>query len=220
MAGTGTGTNVAGIALFVLLIGLLPLALRELPREEKEPRKPKVYTRVLGEDLRVTRRGLYGIDVLRCGACRLEKRRRGPLTFGGLNVLVLEDLHVVLPEAPVKETAQGAEPADTATAEEILGNMGVGRDFLRAHGVSWRFSGLRVERLAVSRLEGTNVVEVFAASAGEAKRDGLHLRECAIISGVASNVVEDAVLKVKPALRLCWRGNHEMHLCTRSQEMK
>ena len=78
--------------------------------------------------------------------------------------------------------------------------------FLKAQGASLKFSGLRIENLTVSFLRGTNVVRAFSAEHGEAKQDGLHLKNCDIIYG-NSNRVPRAVLKVKPSLRLEWAGN-------------
>lgn len=193
-----------GFLLLVGLIAMTPFALDNLddPRTGKVPIHVKVFQRVLGKDLRVSRRGVYGVDFLRCGSCRLEKMRREPFTFGGLNALVLEDLHVVLPEEAW--SFQNPQSSDTS-AREILKGMGVGDSFLRAQGVNWKFSGLRVERLEVSRLEGTNTIP-FIMSSGGAKRDGLHLSDCAVISQTGTNRVGDAVLMVKPVPCLRWRN--------------
>ncbi len=67
-----------------------------------------------------------------------------------------------------------------------------------------KFAALRIEGLAVSLLQGGKVVPAFTASRGEAKRDGLHLRDCVIIRQNVSNRVTRALLKVKPSLRLEW----------------
>ena len=53
---------------------------------------------------------------MRCGKCFLEKMRKGVLTFGGLNVLVLEDLKVVIPPAEAANTNAVAEGISARTA--------------------------------------------------------------------------------------------------------
>ena len=48
----------------------------------------------------------------------MEKRKLGPLTFGGLNVLVLEDLSVVLPG---RSERMAFSPSDKPqTAKELV----------------------------------------------------------------------------------------------------
>lgn len=203
MEWSGKWMAVAGCVLFLGLMVTTPFALDALKdrQEEVPPRRPKIFQRVLGEDVRVARRGVYGVDVLRCGVCRLEKRRSGPLTFGGLNVLVLEDLQVVLPE----DIASTPDSQNSETSpREMLERMGVGDSFLRAQGVNWRFSGVRLERFELSRLVATNVVPVMTAASGEAKRDGLRLSGCYIISNQETNWVSRAVLHVKPRMFLEW----------------
>ena len=97
------GLLVVGSIAFALVVGGGTwLALRYVDAHglggaRTAQRQKKEYRKVLAEDLRVTRHGVPGVDLLRCGICRLEKRKKGPLTLGGMNVLVMEDLSVVLP---------------------------------------------------------------------------------------------------------------------------
>ncbi len=171
-------------------------------------RKEKVFKRTLIEDLRVTRHGVRGIEFVRCGTCRLEKRKRGVLTFGGMNVLVLEDLEVVIPpsESREGEPEQSEKPKDGGDSLAVVRRMGVSDNFLSARGIPFKFSGVRISGLKVSRLEGSNtVVRVFSAKSAEAKSDGLALDGCKIVRPDGEERVRSAKLKLAGrALRLEW----------------
>lgn len=183
----------------LVILAVLPGLLDSVRLEDKAVRRTKRYSQVMAEDAVLNRHGVYGVDFVRCRRCSVEKLRRGPLTFGGLNALVLEGLQVVLPPR-TNETVTTSEPT---TAREVVGRMGLSDSFLRSQGASLRFSELRIEDLTVSLLRGTNVVRAFSAARAEAKRDGLHLRNC-VIMRENTNRVSRAVLKVKPFLRLEW----------------
>lgn len=176
--------------------------LSDSARNEVEtPRRPKRYGKVMAEEAVINKHGVYGVDFIRCRRCSVEKLRKGPLTFGGLNTLVLEGLEIVLPPETSEVTATGS-----STPKEIVGRMGMDDGFFRAQGASRKFSALRVEDLTVSLLHGTNVVRAFSAAHGEAKQDGLHLRDC-VIMRETTNRVPRALLKVKPSVRLEWAGD-------------
>ena len=193
------GLLVAGI------VWRVPQWLDRSGREEKRRAAEKTYRRTLAEGIRIGRRGLYGIDLIRCGKCTLRKLQRGPLTFGALNELVLEDLHVVLPP-PTNAAASAASAPDAGlSARELAERMGMGDSFLTAHGVRRKFSGLSVERLSLGRLDGTNAVTVVTAAHGEAKRDGLHLADCTIYGPDTTNRVPKAVIRLRERVRLEWR---------------
>lgn len=159
------------------------------------------FGRGVAEDVSVRKHGYYGIDFIRCGSCSIEKRKLGPLTLGGFNVLVLTDLSVVIP----REEDQTTAASDETTAMELANRLGVTRELTGAQGVPFKFSGLRVEGLRIATLDAaTNVCPRLVAASGEAARDGLHLRGCAIIRDGKTNAVDRAVLKVKPDLCLVW----------------
>lgn len=185
---------------FVLVLGL-PQMLDRLDSGSKGSVVRKRFSRELAADVSLRRHGVYGIDFIRCGSCRIEKLKHGPFTFGGLNVLVLKDLAVVIP--PREENNPESGPM---TARSFAARLGMNDDFLRAQGAGLKFSGLRIERLQLSRLEGTNVVKVLSAKAGEAKGDGLHLTDCSIMNCKGADEVDLAILKHKPHLRLEWPG--------------
>lgn len=194
----------AVLAFFALLV-LVPTALDRLDAKVELPRMGKRYSQVLTEGAVLNKHGVYGVDFVRCGKCSVEKLRKGPLTFGGMNVLVLDDLKVVIPP----REAAATNSADGVTAREIAGRMGVDDSFLGSRGVGLKFSGLRINELALSRLDGTNVVPVLSAPFGEARRDGLHLRDCVIIRETLTNLVGKALLRVRPHVRVEWDGGSQ-----------
>lgn len=191
---------------------------------QTEPRKAKVFRQNLIKDLRVTRHGVRGVNFIKCGACRLEKRRQGVLTLGGMNMLVLEDLEVVIPpDDPSKPSPQrsGAHAAsehvdgtavasvdEKSDAKAVVRRMGIGDGFLAERGLAYRFSGVRISKLKVSRLEGSNtVVRVFTARSAEAESDGLSLSSCRISRPEGEEEVKHAKLKRDGrSLRLEWHG--------------
>lgn len=229
MRGVGDSTRFGlafggGLALAALLgWGVWRAVLRTDARPPPDaPRQDKVFRRTLMENLRVTRHGVRGVDFVRCGVCRLEKRKRGALTFGGMNVLVLEDLDVVLPPAgddragASAAAVDGAEDGRPARPEEpsrdVIRRMGISDDFLAARGIPFRFSGVRVARLTLNRLQavgGTNAVaRVLSARSAEAARDGLALTDCRLTRpGDTEEFIGRARLtRTGGALRLVWPG--------------
>jgi len=204
------GLSIVGFLLFVGLLLVLPLALDRFQTPPPEQRRTKVLNRNLAEDVRIAKRGLYGVDVVRCGKCRMEKRRKGLLTFGGLNILVLENLRVVLPEdhgleASEKESA-AEDGAEAGSPKRTLAALGLSDSFLKAQGAAPRFSGVRIEGLEVCRLEGTNIVTIFTAVRGKAVREGLRLEGCDVRRDGMPERVGGALLQVKPRFRLSWDG--------------
>lgn len=192
---------VGGAAVLLLVPGWLD----RLDVKVELPRIGKRYSQVLTEGAVLNKHGVYGVDFVRCGKCSVKKLRKGPLTFGGMNVLVLDDLKVVIPP----REAAATNSADGVTAREIAGRMGVDDSFLGSRGVGLKFSGLRINGLALSRLDGTNVVPVLSAPFGEARRDGLHLRDCVIINKTMTNRVGKALLRVRPHVRVEWDGGSQ-----------
>ncbi len=199
-------------ALFASVVFLLPRILDSVGiGVARENRPPKRYREALAEGVRIGQRGVYGIDLVTCGKCSVEKIRRGPFTFGAMNRLRLVDLQVVIPP---NGNCHGGDTAiadvDAADgkdvrADEIADRFGIGLSFLNSRGVKKRFSALEIDGLMVSRLEGDAVVHIFSAVRGVAKSDGLHIERCAIINGGSTNVVSKALLRVKPRLRLEWQ---------------
>ena len=166
------------------------------------------FTVGMAEGLSVRRHGCYGVDFIRCGSCRVEKRKLGGLTIGCFNVLCLDDLSIVIPDdLRVTKDGNAQLGSSRVSAMELARGIGIDRDFLKSRGQGLSFSGLRVTKLALSTLDvGSNVVLRCVAARGEAMRDGLHLEGCGIVSGSVTNIVGTALLSVNPELKLAWRG--------------
>ena len=209
---------VFGLAAFVAVLVLCclfsPKEREEIGRESPATDRHR-HRLDLAEGISFSRHGCFGMELVRCGKCRLEKRKIGALTLAGFNELVLEDLAVVLPSADI---AMEGKPTDGETrVNDLAGFMGLEEDFLRSRGFQMRFSGLRIKKLAVSVLDAaTNAVPLFVAARGDAVRNGLRLDGCGVVSGTATNWVGEALLQIKPRPRLVWRGG-ESSLCLASQ---
>ncbi len=172
-------------------------------RETGKQNRGKVLNRTLAEDLVVTRHGVYGVEFVKCRSCRLVKRKKGLLTFGGLNVLVMDGLSVVIP--PDEEWSEASEVGDSP--RNLARRLGVSDGFLSSRGLPVKFSGLRISDLSVSRLVSGNKTElVFSAQRAEAVRGGLSLRGCVIVlpDGVHESVGSAMLIKEGGDLRLKW----------------
>jgi len=197
------------LAAILLLFALVPFVPGWIDRLQSEAetkpaaRPAKVFRQTLAQGLQVEMFDKPGTDAVRCRTCTLEKRRKGPLTLGAFNVLRLEGLYVLIPP-DTKETSSQDTERETSP-REMASRLGIGSSFLKMRGVTQKFSGLAVDSLEVARLDGTNAVTVFTAEHGEAKRDGLHLTGC-IVHVPATNAVGKAVLRIKPRVRLDWKG--------------
>ena len=199
----------------MLLLAVLgaPSMLRWLDAARGKMNDPvaKKYNRVLAEGLQISKHGCYGIDFVKCGSCRLEKRKTGPLTFGGLNVLAIDDLKVVLPPKGDEWRSDVANSdGKRSAAHDVAKRLGVSDGFLKNNGLPLKFSGLRIKSLAVDRLQDYNnrPEKVFSADSGEAVRDGLLLSGCTIFTNNSDGkFVGKAMLsKSGDGLRLSWRG--------------
>jgi len=185
----------------------------------------KVFKRRLAEGLRISRDGYYGVHLVKCNSCRLEKRKSGALTMGGLNVLVLEGLEVTVPprgdDTPDRDEMKGE--TDTGKkgetdASEVVESLGVSREFLSSRGMPYRFSGVKISDLSIFRLEQAEdssrdraefrSVKALTAGSGEAVQGGIELRNCRIFGhdDEEGTKVRKAKLVLEgKSLRLVWR---------------
>ena len=203
--------QLAAIFLLFALVPFIPdwLDRMHVENETKRTRPKKVFRQTLAQGVQMGMTDKSGTVSVRCRTCTLEKRRKGPLTFGAFNVLRLEGLYVLIPpgmkDIPSRNRDRAANGETTTSSHESASRLGIEASFLKTYGLTQKFSGLAVDSLEVARLEGTNVVTAFTAEHGEAKRDGLHLTGCVVCSP-STNTVGKAVLRIKPRLRLVWRG--------------
>ena len=194
----------ATLVLIAAVALLAPRMLDAVKGESRPPARAKQFRRMVAEGVRVDHPDAAA-DVLRCGSCRIEKLRKGPLTFGGINVLVLEDLRVTLSDSFAPAERGPSEGEGRVSAREVLGAFGNVDGFLELHGLPATFSEIRVERLEVLRLEGTNAVPFFKAESAAACSDGLEMTDFVLSEEDGFRPCR-AILRIKPHLRLEWRG--------------
>lgn len=193
----------------MLAVGVLSIvAARRLDvKPLAQPRGQKTYSRTLVEDLSVSRHGLYGVDLVKCKSCRLQKRKQGIFTLGAMNVLVIDDLSVVLPRDSDSESAVSDEK--DADVKAFARRIGVSDRFLAVRGVAPRFSGLKINGLSVSRLTDEDKPEVaFTAKSAEAVRGGLKLAGCAVHAAGRTPVPVSGAMLASCGRKLCltWNG--------------
>ena len=205
------------IALGLLVVAMfcaIGLVVRHPDGAEDSARRSRTFRRDVLEDLAIRRSGLYGVDLVRCGRLRVEKRKLGPLTLGGFNELVIDDLHVVIP--PLESESGRATPEDAASeasvsgtfggagaaSREILSRLGLSSKSLAMQGLPKRFSGLTVNGLSVSRLDGTNAVPCFTAVRAIGVREGLRLEGLAI----GGRTIGEGLLMNRKPLRITDSG--------------
>lgn len=199
----GAGAIVAFLAV-ACIVATLKIDLA--PKKAAAAKKP-VRTHNLGEGIRVTQHGLYGVDLVTIARAHMRKLRKGPFTIGAINELVLEDVALTLPEALWKEKAevgggQGNGQPQTAKPQAMLAKLGINAGNLKMGGKMPRFSALSMRNLRVSRLDGTNAVPWFAAARAEAERGGLKLEGGWTFAHGVTNAWAEAVLAVEPKLEL------------------
>ena len=178
-----------------------------VPAARGERKRPaKKFAKNLAEGVRVSRDGYEGVDFVKCGSCRLEKRKSGALTFGAFNVLVLEDLEVVAP--PAGEDDGAASSPQDGDGVDVVRRMGISDAFLTSRRMPLRFSAVRISDFSLSRLAGSNRVErvVFAREA-ESGDGALSLSGCTLYAGGGEEKIRGAKIeKSGRGLRLVWKG--------------
>lgn len=148
---------------------------------------------------------------MRAGSVRIEKIRRGPLTFGAYNALLLENLEITIPlhgngriiSAALDNAADGGsrDPESPAMLDFNPETFA----FLNPGGRS--FSSVKIEGLTVSRQTENGTEPLFTAKRGATGGGGFELESCVILSGGASNAVHGAKIRTSGGMpRLEWRG--------------
>lgn len=192
------------VAGFFVTLGLavaVCLHMKEVARTAPAPVRQKRYSVPVAEGVRYRDYEQLGVDRFTFKRCRVEKRRRGAITFGAFNVLAVDELVV---NFPAKRETRAGEAGKTAE--------GFAEAFLRSQGfVAGRFSGLRINGLTVNR-HGTNGVErVFSAAHAESglgKGEGLLLRDCVVsVPEGCTARVDQARLVLKPEPALVYEQN-------------
>ena len=145
------------------------------------------------------------VDSIAFRACRIEKMRRGVLTLGGFNVLIIDDLVLNL---PLGRADLDVSP-DTNEVRRLSSQVGLTDAVRKSVGLGGRkFSGIRINGLSVNRIAGSGVQPVFTATFAENRGKSLALRGCVVFDGANSNKVGNATLCLGPA-KIDWIGGSE-----------
>lgn len=195
-------SNIAKILGFVafsfLVVGSFWVVFKVDGPIEKSRARTVPVRREVAEDIRISRYGVYGIDLIKCGKVRLEKVRRGPFALGGFNILMIDDLKVVLPPSRNGSASGGkkTQEGDSRSSLNVLRDIGVGEDFFKANGIMKRFSGLRINGLELGRLDDmTNVIRVLTARRAVSKRSGVELSGVSLGEGGNERKIPKAMLR-------------------------
>ena len=212
-----------GIGAAAVVVGLFGLRLIR----PAGPCGPRSFGRDVADAVR-----LYdpktGLDCIRIASCRLEKRKMGPLTLGGLNILVLQDVVLNLPLPIEVETnlVQAVRRGGTVSVPSAAGGTrsvpsaagGTGSvpsaaaskmplDFLSGLiPASARASGIRIAGLSVNRVADGRVVPMFAADELRNRGRVLALAGCRVFEGGATNLVGEATLTLGADAALTWKN--------------
>ena len=173
--------------------------------------RQKSYSHLVAEGVRYRDCQNLGVDRFAFKSCRVEKRRRGALTFGAFNVLAVDGLVLNIPAANPDAGGDGTHrpeaplsPLAEGFAETFLHSQGLGI----GHVSGLRITGLTVNRCYSNRIE--RLLEAEQAESGMAPAAGLKLRECTVYApdGSATNV-RGARLALEPAPALIYRDGGE-----------
>ena len=198
---------------FAVVLGIAGLCVLAVYRQSPEPREKlrrRNFDRTVAEGMRLWN-PKAGVDSIRFDSCRIEKMRWGAFALGAFNVLCLDGLVLNLPlEEEGEDRDQGSgirEQGKRNGAVEAFARL-LPRSFLERAGVPARsFSGIRIRRLAVNRVENRRTVPVFAADEARNRGRALELSNCRVFADDGStNVVGVAHLVVQPAPALVWEG--------------
>ena len=197
---------------FVVALGVAALCVRVAffkPSEERV-RIEKSFDRAVAEGMRLWN-PKAGVDSFRFDSCRVEKMRMGAFRLGGFNVLCIDGLVLNLP-LPMEEADSGVKSEELrvksggrGAADAIAGLLP--RSFLKKSGVAFKsFSGVRIKKLVVNRVENRSEVPVFAADEAKNRGRTLVLKNCRVFEQGRTNDVGVARLVVNPAPALVWEG--------------
>lgn len=157
-----------------------PVCLRQevLP----EIRSEKLYTKRIGEGVRLRSARYPGISLVSFDSCRIEKLNKGGFSFGGLNVLVIEGLELNIPDtygAPEQSTkAVVPQPEENigrqvqpmqkvmASEEAVKRSMRLlEKDIAVLIGSKPNVSGLHLDGVAVYSVDVSNKRELLFEAA-------------------------------------------------------
>jgi len=186
-----------------------------LQHRTESPARVKTFSTEIAEGLRFRDFEHWGVDLLAFESMRVENLRRGGITLGAFNVLVIDGMTVNLVWKSEKKTestfaTNGVSPPPSSSAF-------IGR-FKSIHGLTnKKFSSVRITRLAVNRWNGGKTENLFTAETAEAGLMGgknLRLKGCRVFDGGEGIPVCDARVELEPEWMLVYRQKDggEQHL--------
>ena len=199
-------------AFFTVILGITALCVVVVSRKPPEERVKvkKNFDQTVAEGMRLWN-PKAGVDSIRFDSCRVEKMRMGAFRLGGFNVLCIDGLVLNLPlpteeeDSRVKSEELGVKSGGRGAADSIAGLLP--RSLLKKSGVPVRsFSGIRIRKLAVNRVEKRSEVPVFAADEARNRGRTLELRNCRVFDSGLTNNVGVARLVMQPGPALVWEG--------------
>ena len=209
----GIKTRIA--VFFAVILGITVLCnvvVSRKPSEEREERAKikKNFDQTVAEGMRLWN-PKAGVDSFRFDSCRVEKMRMGAFRLGGFNVLCIDGLVLNLP-LPLEEADSGVKSEELRVksggqgAADAIAAL-LPRSLLKKSGVPVRsFSGIRIRKLAVNRVEKRSEVPVFAADEARNRGRTLELRNCRVYESGLTNNVGVARLVMQPGPALVWEG--------------
>ena len=196
---------------FAVILGITVLCNVVVSRKPPEERAKikKNFDQTVAEGMRLWN-PKAGVDSFRFDSCRIEKMRCGAFALGAFNVLCLDGLVLNLPldaeDSGGKREEGRGKSGGRGAAGAIAGLLP--QSFLQRTGVPFKsFSGIRIRRLAVNRVENRHEVPVFAADEARNRGRTLELSNCRVFADDGStNSVGVAYLVMQPAPALVWKG--------------
>lgn len=197
---------------FAVILGITALCVVVVSKKPPEERVKvkKNFDQTVAEGMRLWN-PKTGVDSFRFDSCRVEKMRMGAFRLGGFNVLCIDGLVLNLP-LPTEEEDSGVKSEELrvksggrGAADAIAGLLP--RSLLKKSGVPVRsFSGIRIKKLAVNRVENRSEVPVFAADEARNRGRTLELKNCRVYESGLTNNVGVARLVMQPGPALVWEG--------------
>jgi len=179
------------ILLGLLSVGMLAVRVSAeyISPVEVSPRT-KEFSRLIAEGFRYRDMALIGVDRCSFKSCHIEKMKKGHLTFGAFNVLVIDGLLVNIPPVDAPLPSKGVRAGVKKDSLDSWGGIG---SFLGGH--EQKISGLKINGLIVNQCISNQVKPILHAAVGRASGGStLKLENCWIINEGSSNYLTKAEL--------------------------
>lgn len=209
-----TGRILASVGVFLLAVGSL-VWIASVPRDRGDLRKPSGYKALSGT---IAEDFSYHVSKDRfpraiCKACRVGKKKLGPISLGALNTLELDEVVLNVPSkpkaeplqttVPKAETLQGVSPKADAAATTLVETLGLEPLAGLSEKLKGRkFVAVTIRGLAVNRVVGDRAMPVFRARL--VRTEGRTVRVYGLSLAERNAEIPEATLEREPVLRLVW----------------